>query len=67
MVGRKFETVENRIIEVDDYEPEKPSPIIKKTNSISYRPLSKFSEIKSGDTYVQASYTLDSEEDFPSL
>jgi hypothetical protein len=59
--------IQCEIIEVDDYEPEKPSPIIKKTNSISYRPLSKFSEIKSGDTYVQASYTLDSEEDFPSL
>tara|TARA_B100001248_G_C27310784_1_gene421832 strand:- start:391 stop:816 length:426 start_codon:yes stop_codon:yes gene_type:complete len=55
------------IIEVDDYEPEKPEPIIKKQSSMAYRPSSKFSEIKSGDTYIQASFKLDSEEDFPSL
>mgnify|MGYP006080465325 CR=1 FL=1 len=59
--------IQCEIIEVDDYEPEKPSPIIKKKSSISYRPSSKFSEIKSGDTYVQASFKLDSEVDFPSL
>ena len=39
--------IQCEIIEVDDYQPEKLEPIIKKQSSISYRPSSKFSEIKS--------------------
>ena len=56
------------LIEVDDYEPEKPSPIIKKTNSSVYRPPSKSGEIKSGDSYIEENtFSLESNDDFPPL
>jgi hypothetical protein len=55
------------VIEVDDYEIEKPKPFIKKASSVPYRPSSKFNNIKSGDTYIEAAYTLESESDFPAL
>ena len=56
------------LIEVDDYEPDKPSPIIKKTNSSVYRPPSKFGGIKSGDSYVEENkFSLESNDDFPPL
>ena len=55
------------VIEVDNYETEKPKPFVKKASSVPYRPSSKFTDIKSGDTYTEASYMLESESDFPSL
>jgi hypothetical protein len=60
--------IQCELIEVDNYEPEKLIPIIKKANSNIYRPPSKSLEIKSGDNYVkQAMYSLESETDFPTL
>ena len=56
------------LIEVDSYEPEKSSPIIKKTNSSIYRPPSKSGEIKSGDSYLEENtFSLESNDDFPPL
>ena len=60
--------IQCKLIEVDNYEPEKVMPIIKKANPSIYRPPSKSLEIKSGDDYVKpATYSLDSETDFPTL
>ena len=60
--------IQCKLIEVDNYEPEKVMPIIKKANPSIYRPPSKSLEIKSGDDYVKpAMYSLDSETDFPTL
>lgn len=59
-------TLQCEIFEIDDYEPEKFKPIIKKTTSLSYRPPSQ--KILSGDSFIkEANYNLDSNEDFPSL
>ena len=60
--------IQCKLIEVDNYEPEKVMPIIKKANPSIYRPPSKSLEIKSGADYVKpAMYSLDSETDFPTL
>ena len=60
--------IQCKLIEVDNYEPEKVMPIIKKANPSIYRPPSKSLEITSGDDYVKpAMYSLDSETDFPTL
>ena len=56
------------LIEVNDYEPDKPTPIIKKTSSNVYRPPSRSSEIKSGDSYIEENtFSLQSNDDFPPL
>lgn len=56
------------LIEVDNYTPEVITPIIKKKNTSAYRPPSKSSEIKSGESYNnQPTYSLESDKDFPSL
>ena len=60
--------IQCELIEVDNYEPERIVPIIKKVNSSIYRPPSKSHEIKSGDNYVkQPMYSLESQTDFPAL
>ena len=60
--------IQCELIEVNDYEPERIIPIIKKSNSNIYRPPSKSFEIKSGENYiVQPMYSLESQTDFPTL
>jgi hypothetical protein len=59
-------TLQCEIFEIDNYEPEKFKPIIKKANSSTYRPPSQ--KISSGDSFIkEANYNLESNEDFPSL
>lgn len=57
--------IQCEIIEIDDYEIQEKITFTKKITSKSYKPPSY--EIKSGESYTEQSFNIDSESDFPSL